>query len=569
MRFSKAFVPTLKETPADADARSHRLMLRAGMIRLHIAGVYSYLPLGWRVLRKISDIIHEEMDRIEGQEFLLPILSRMDLWGATGRAEEYGDDMFRLVDRRRGELCLAPTHEEIFTEIAAREIRSYRDLPQMWYQIQTKFRDEPRPRSGVLRGRQFLMKDAYSFDVDDAGLDRSYRHQRDAYHRIFERCGLDVLTVEASSGIMGGSESEEFMVPSPVGEARIVLCEKCGYASNTEVATSKVRRFSRPDREMMEKVYTPGTRTIDQVSAFLDVPPPQLMKSLLLIGPEGPVMALIRGDHEADEQKLEAAFGGITRPATAEEILRITGAPVGFIGPVGLSGIPIVSDDAMKGEQDLITGANEEDHHLRGVEPERDFRVDRYADLRTVSAGEECPRCDGTLDVADAIEVGHIFKLGTKYSKALGAVFLDAQGQERPIVMGSYGVGLERIMASVIEQHADKDGIVWPISIAPYHVHIVPTNSSDPQVRAVSEEFYKELKAQGNEVLLDDREERAGTKFKDADLIGVPIRMTVGERGLREGKVEIRLRRTGETIGVRVEDAVARVGSILHLTPGG
>ena len=568
MRFSKAFVPTLKETPADADARSHRLMLRAGMIRLHIAGVYSYLPLGWRVLRKISDIIHEEMDRIEGQEFLLPILSRMDLWGATGRAEEYGDDMFRLVDRRRGELCLAPTHEEVFTEIAAREIRSYRDLPQMWYQIQTKFRDEPRPRSGVLRGRQFLMKDAYSFDVDDAGLDRSYRHQRDAYHRIFERCGLDVLTVEASSGIMGGSESEEFIVPSPAGEARIVLCEKCGYASNTEVATSKVHRFSRPDREM-EKVYTPGTRTIDQVSAFLDVPPPQLMKSLLLIGPEGPVMALIRGDHEADEHKLEAAFGGITRPATAEEILRITGAPVGFIGPVGLSGIPIVADDALKGEQDLITGANEEDHHLRGLEPERDFRVDRYVDLRAVSAGEECPRCDGALDISDAIEVGHIFKLGTKYSKALGAVFLDAQGQERPIVMGSYGVGLERIMASVIEQHADEDGIVWPISIAPYHVHIVPTNSSDPQVRAVSEEFYKELKAQGNEVLLDDREERAGTKFKDADLIGVPIRMTVGERGLREGKVEIRLRRTGETIGVRREDAVARVGSILHLPSGG
>ena len=564
MRLSRAFMPTLKETPADADALSHRLMVRAGMIRPHMAGVYSYLPLGWRVLRKISTIIREEMDRIEGQEFLLPILSRMDLWSATGRSEEYGDDMFRLVDRRRGELCLAPTHEEMFTEIAAREIRSYRDLPQMWYQVQTKFRDEPRPRSGVLRGRQFLMKDAYSFDTDGSGLDRSYGLQRDAYRRIFDRCGLEVLIVEASSGIMGGSESEEFMVASPVGENQAVRCRRCGYAANAEVATSRVERFSRGEREM-ETVYTPETRTIEEVSAFLGVAPSQLMKSLLLIGPGGPVMALIRGDHEADERKLEALFGGPTRPATEEEILEITGASAGFIGPVGVDDIPIVADEALEGDRDLITGANEDDHHLRGLEPGRDFRVDRYADLRAVYGGEACPRCDGTLEVTNAIEVGHIFKLGTKYSEPLGATFLDAEGQEQPLVMGSYGVGLERIMASVIEQHADEDGIVWPMSIAPYHVHIVSTNSADPKIRAVSDEVYDSLRARGIEVLLDDREDRAGTKFKDADLIGMPLRVTVGERGLREGKLEIRRRRTGETTRTDLRDAVASLEKLLSI----
>jgi len=565
MRLSRAFMPTLKETPSDADARSHRLMVRAGMIRSHMAGVYSYLPLGWRVLRKISGIIREEMDRIGGQEFLLPILSRMDLWSTTGRAEEYGDDMFRLTDRRQGALCLAPTHEEVFTEIAAREVRSYRDLPQMWYQIQTKFRDEPRPRSGVLRGRQFLMKDAYSFDVDGRGLDRSYGLQRDAYRRIFDRCGLEVLTVEASSGIMGGSESEEFMVASPVGENRAVRCGRCGYAANAEVATSKIERFSRPGREM-EKVYTPGTRTIEEVSAFLDVAPAQLMKSLMLVGPEGPAMALIRGDHEADEGKLETLFGGPTRPATEEEIAEITGASAGFIGPVGLSGIPIVADGALREDRDLITGANEDDHHLRGLEPGRDFRVDRYADLRAVYAGDECPRCDGRLEMANVIEVGHIFKLGTKYSKALGATFLDAQGQEQSIVMGSYGIGLERIMGSVIEQHADEDGIVWPMSIAPYHVHIVPTNSSDSKIRTASEQLYNDLRTRGYDVLLDDRADRAGTKFKDADLIGVPLRVTVGERGLREGKIEIRWRGTGEMIGIKVEDAVNSLETLLRTT---
>ena len=560
MRFSRAFIPTLREEPSEAEVTSHKLMLRSGMIRLHASGVYSYLPLGWRVMRKVEGIIREEMERIGAQEFLLPSLSRRDLWERTGRWEEYGENMFRLKDRRGADLALAPTHEEVFAEIASHEIRSYRDLPQIWYQIGIKFRDEARPRSGVLRGRQFIMKDSYSFDADEEGLKRSYELHREAYLRIFKRCGLDVVTVKAHSGIMGGSESEEFMVPSPAGEDKVVLCGSCGYAANVEVAAS-VPAPSGGTSRPKEKVHTPGMRTIEEVSGFLGRPPSKLMKSLIFMAGERPVMVLVRGDYEVNEAKLEGEIGPF-RPAEPEEIERITGAPVGFVGPVGLEGVEILADETIRGQVDLATGANLEDYHWVGLEPERDFRVDRYVDVRTVREGDGCPKCGAGLRVLSAIEVGHIFQLGTKYSEALGATYLDEKGRAHPIVMGSYGIGLERIVASVIEQHADESGMVWPISIAPYEIYILPVNWSDPKTRDAAEELYGKL-SDGHEVLLDDRDERAGVKFKDADLLGIPVRLTLG-RGLKDGKVEVRRRKDGRTWEVPLEDAAGKVEEVLE-----
>ena len=560
MRFSQAFIPTLREEPSDAEALSHKFMLRAGMIRMHASGVYSYLPLGWRVMRKVEGIIREEMDRIGGQEFLLPALSRRDLWEKTGRWEEYGDNMFRLKDRRGADLALAPTHEEVFTEIASHEIRSYRDLPQIWYQIQTKFRDEARPRSGVLRGRQFLMKDSYSFDADEDGLRRSYALHREAYLRIFKRCGLEVVVVRAHSGIMGGSASEEFMVPSEAGEDRLVLCNKCGYAANMEVAIS-VPVPSEGGSRPREKVHTPGMRTIEEVSKFLQRPPSRLMKSLIFIAGDRPVMVLIRGDYEVNEAKLEREVGPF-RPAEPEEVERLTKAPVGFVGPVELDGVEILADETIRDQKDLATGANQEDYHWVGLEPGRDFRVDRYVDVRTVKAGDRCMECGGEIEIIPAIEVGHIFQLGTKYSEAIGATYLDPEGKARPLVMGSYGIGVERIVACAIEQYADESGMAWPVSIAPYEVYLLPVNWSDPRTREVAEELYLEL-SENCEVLLDDRDERAGVKFKDADLLGIPVRVTLG-RGLKEGKVEVRRRKDGETWEVSVEDTAEKVREVLE-----
>jgi prolyl-tRNA synthetase len=563
MKLSKAFIPTLKETPSDAEIKSHRLMLRAGMIRMHMAGVYCYLPLGWRVLRNIEGIVREEMDRIGGQEFLLPTLSRRDLWERTGRWTEYGDDMFRLKDRKNSDLALAPTHEEVFSEIAAGEIRSYRDLPQTWYQIQMKFRDEPRPRSGLLRGRQFTMKDAYSFDRDWEGLDRSYALEREAYHRILKRCGLDFVTVRAFSGLMGGSDSEEFMVPSEAGEDRIVRCEACGYAANLEVAVSASAPVERRVAEL-DKVYTPGTKTIEQVSKFLNIPPSGLMKSLIFVADQKPVMLLVRGDYEVSEAKLETVLGASFRPAEPDEVLKWTGAHVGFVGPIGLKDVEIIADEGLKGQHNLTTGANEDDHHRTGIEIGRDFEVIRYADVRTAAPGDACTDCGNALTFETAIEVGHIFKLGTRYAEAMGATFLDAEGKDRPIVMGSYGIGIERIAASVIEQRADKDGIVWPIPIAPLHVHILPVNVSDADTMEVAEALYEDLKKHGCEVLMDDREERAGVKFKDADLLGVPIRITIGSRALKEGNVEIKPRNSPTVFRVPKADAIERTVEMIR-----
>jgi len=545
VRWSQGLIPTLKENPSDAEVASHILMLRAGMIRLLAAGVYSYLPLAWRVLKRIETIIREEMDRIGAQELFLPVLSGSEIWEETGRWNDFGDELFRLRDRKGRPMCLAPTHEEIITDIARREIRSYRDLPQIWYQIQTKFRDEPRPRSAVLRARQFIMKDSYSLDVDEQGLDKSYQLHYQAYRNIFDRCGLSYFVAGASSGLMGGSGSQEFLVPSPAGEDAVVTCGSCGYAANLEVAGGRPRPKEFPDRPL-EQVHTPGVRTVEEVSNFLHVEAAQLMKSLMYVADGSPILVLVRGDHEVSESKLQSILGPSVRPAEPDEVLAAVGANIGFIGPVGLSGIRIIADKSLEGGYGYVSGANRDDYHVIGINVGRDFVPDEFGDVHAVSDGEGCLECEGEVKVERAIELGHIFKLGTKYSSSLGATYSDKDGVEHPIVMGSYGIGLERIMAAVIEQGHDDEGIVWTTSVTPYDVLVLPVNVDHGETVAVSEDLYRTLTASGLEVLLDDRNERPGSKFKDADLIGIPIRVTVGERSLASGKVEVRVRKTGE-----------------------
>ena len=564
MRVSNYFVPTRKEIPKEAETPSHQMMLRAGLIRQHIAGVYSILPLGWRVLRNIMEIIREEMDHIGCQEFYLPVLSPAELWNLSGRWETFGDDMFRLKDRKGRDMCLAPTHEEVFAEIAAQDIRSYRELPQMWYQIQTKFRDEVRPRSGLLRVRQFFMKDAYSFDTDTAGLDKSYQMQREAYIRIFERVGLDVKIVKASSGAMGGRDCEEFMVLSDSGDDEIVNCPSCGYAANQEVAGSVVKKVDGHKHDL-HKEYTPDKRTIDDVSTFLKVNPSRLVKSLLYITEKDnkPAFVLVRGDHQVDDMKLEAALGEC-RPAEPEEVNELTGADVGFVSPVGLKGISVLADPALEGTTDLVAGANENDYHVLGVDMERDMHVDRFLQLRAVQAGEPCIECGTPLLVSRAIEVGHIFKLGTRYAEALGADFLDENGITHPIIMGSYGIGVERIMASAIERNFDNGSMVWPREIAPFLVEVLPLNVSMQQIAGLAEDLYTALSEKNVTVLLDDRDERAGFKFKDADLFGAPVLVVIGERSLKDGFVELRQKDRGVTEKVDIEELNERVFEVVE-----
>lgn len=562
MKWSSTFIPTLKENPKEASNPSHMLMLKSGLIRPLASGIYSYLPLGWRVLRNIAKIIREEMDRIGGQEFFLPMLSSKELWEETGRWEEFGDELFRLKDRRERDLCLAPTHEEIITHIARSEIRSYRDLPQIWYQIQTKFRDEPRPRSAVLRARQFIMKDSYSLDSDEEGLDRSYDAHREAYQRILTRCGLKYFCVEASSGLMGGGKSEEFMIPCEYGEDRLVRCPSCGYKANLEIAQSKTPEYDFEDTEVKE-VHTPGVRTVDEVSEFLEVPKARLMKSLLYIGGNGPAFVLIRGDHEASEAKIRAILGFEARPASAEEVLDLLGANVGFIGPYKVKDIPIYADNSFKGKKGFVTGANRDDYHIIGLNPERDLKITKWTDLRKAAVIDSCVKCGATLEFLNAIEVGHIFKLGKKYSLSMKATYLDRDGKERPIVMGSYGIGLERIMGASIELYHDEDGICWPISIAPFKVVVVPLNMADPRSRELGDKIYADFRSRGVETLLDDRDNSPGFKFKDADLIGIPYRITIGEKSLKEDKVEIYDRKGKKAIKVPPQDVVERVERLL------
>jgi prolyl-tRNA synthetase len=545
VRLSQAFVPTLKEAPADAQVASHKLLVRAGFIRQLGAGIYDYLPLAKRTLAKIEAIVRDEMDAIGGQEFFLPALHPAEIWKESGRWEVMGDNMFRLKDRKGGDYGLGMTHEEIFTAIARDELRSYRQLPQVWYQIQTKFRDEPRPKSGLLRVRQFTMKDAYSFDVDRAGLDLRYEDQRRAYERIFTRCGLEFVAVQAHSGAMGGSESSEFMVRTDAGEDLVAACPKCRYAANTETATSRLAaEQDGAGLPAPEKFATPGVLTIEALEAKpYGVAARRQLKTLVYMADEEPVVAVVRGDQELNEAKLQTATGGqVIRPARPEEIPPLMGARAGSLGAVGFRKAKVLVDPSLAERKDMVTGANEDGFHLRGVDGARDVLPNAtLAELRTVKAGEGCPRCDGTLDVFKALEIGHIFKLGTKYSESMRATVLDPEGKAVPIVMGSYGIGVERIMAAAIELHHDENGIRWPMAIAPYQVTVL-TLGPEPELRKAADELVAALSAAGVEVLYDDREERAGVKFKDADLVGIPVRIAVGKKGLAEGKVEWKLR---------------------------
>jgi prolyl-tRNA synthetase len=561
MRWSKLFLPTLREDPADAEVISHRLLVRAGYVRQLTAGVYSLLPLAQRVRLKIIQIIREEMNRIGGQEFVLPALNPAEVWKESGRWEVMGENMFRLRDRKNVELCLGMTHEEVFTSIARNSINSYRQLPQVWYQIQTKFRDESRPKSGLLRVREFTMKDAYSFDVDREGLDKSFQDEYEAYCKIFDRCGLKYTAVEASSGAMGGSQSTEFMARTNAGEDLIVLCEKCGYAANVEKATSRLEPPS--DEEGLaapEEFPTPGVRTIEDLTTFPGgAAADHQIKTLVYVFDDRIALVLMRGDHELNETKLLDATGALNvRSAHPEEIQKALGASAGSLGAVGVTRAThpnvnlVIADEALRGRRNMTTGANKDDHHLRGVNVERDIEADKWASLRSVKTGEGCPNCEGVLDVFKAVEIGHIFKLGTKYSASMGADVLTADGSSVPIVMGSYGIGVERLMASIVELSNDEAGIIWPASIAPFHVIITPVNIKDEALMSAAEKIYGELEAAGLEVLLDDRNERAGVKFNDADLLGVPYRLTVGKK-IKEGKVELMTRATRQSEDLAVD----------------
>jgi prolyl-tRNA synthetase len=564
MRVSRSFIPTLKETPAEATVASHQLLVRAGFIRQLAAGIYSILPLAQRSLLKITDVIREEMGAIGAQEFHLPALNPREVWEESGRWTVMGENMFRLKDRKGADLCLAMTHEEIFTVLARAEVRSYRQLPQTWYQIQTKFRDEPRPKSGLLRVRQFTMKDSYSFDVDRAGLDRSFEEHRQAYVKIFGRCALRTIQVEAHSGAMGGSGSTEFMVPTDAGEDLIASCESCGYAANIEKAESRVETKDRyapaGATPALEEFATPGVTTIDELAQPpYGVRADQQLKTLVYVGDEKPLLAVVRGDDQLNEAKLQTASGAqVLRPAHPDEIRRWIGARPGSLGAIGVTAARVFLDRRLTGLSGLVTGANKDGFHLRNVSVPRDLSHATVGDLRTVGAGEGCPRCGSPLAVGKALEVGHIFKLGTRYSETMGARVLDEAGKEVPIVMGSYGIGVERILAGAVELHHDADGIRWPMTIAPLHVALLPLQMQDAQVREAGEKLYRELTAAGVEALLDDRDERAGVKFKDADLIGLPLRIAVGKKGLAEGKVEWKPRGAAQVELVALSEVVAR-----------
>jgi prolyl-tRNA synthetase len=566
-RWSQLFIPTLREAPADAEVASHKFLVRAGYIRQLAAGIYSYLFLGNRSFNKIMGIVREEMDKI-GQEFYLPALHPRELWEASGRWSVMGDNLFRLKDRKGADLCLGMTEEEVMTDIARKELRSYKQLPQIWYQIQSKFRDEPRPRSGLLRVRQFIMKDSYSFDIDAAGLDVSYRKHHDAYCRIFDRCGLKYMVIEADSGAMGGSQSQEFMVRTPAGEDQVVSCENCNYAANLEKATSKLEPVEdlKPEGDGKPlEVHTPGQKTIEDVARFLGVSPKNKIKTLALVAQEKDektgkftpraVILLMRGDHQMNEAKLASAVGGKeTRPMEEGEIKKLFRSPAGFLGPLGIDWAKdlddvarpiLLVDKALEGRKNLISGANKEDYHVKNITPGETFQPTAYADLRTVAAGEPCPNCGSALRIDTAVEIGHIFKLGYKYSESMGARVLDRNGKEVMPIMGCYGIGIERILTAAVEQSNDENGFWLPSSIAPFEIVVCPVNIKDEGMLKAATDIATRLEAEGFDLLLDDRDERPGVKFKDADLVGIPFRVTVGKK-VTEGTVEVVRRSTRE-----------------------
>jgi prolyl-tRNA synthetase len=565
LRWSQAFIPTLRDDPADAEAVSHKLLVRAGYIRQLSSGIYSLLPLGLRVCGKITAIVRKEMEAIGAQEFRLPAIHPAEIWQRSGRWEGMGDEMFRLQDRRGADMALGMTHEEIFATIAG-ELRSYKQLPQIWYQIQTKFRDEPRPKSGVLRVREFTMKDSYSLDVKREGLDFAFQRHFEAYRKIFGRCGLDAIAVEASSGSMGGSESVEFMIGSDAGEDWVAVCGSCGYAGNIEKATSGIAPVEDgAGQGAPEKFATPGVRTIDDLVDFPGgAAADRQIKTLVYVIDGATVLVLLRGDHALVEQKLADGLGASEwRAATDEEIRSALGAGAGSLGGVGVSDLRIVADLALQERRDMTTGANEDDHHVRGVDVARDIAVADWLDVREVKAGEPCSMCDAPLAVEKTIEIGHIFKLGTKYSEVFDAKILDENGKSQAIVMGSYGIGIERTMAAVVERRNDESGIQWPLSIAPFEVVITVVKPKDVATSDAGNALYDALVGEGIEVLLDDRDERPGVKFKDADLIGVPFRITVGPKGLAEGEVDFVRRSNGETQTMELVKAARRIAETI------
>ncbi len=563
MLWSKLFIPTLRENPAEAEVASHQLLLRAGYIRQLAAGVYSYLFLAQRSLLKIVAIVRQEMDAIGAQEFLLPALNPAEIWQETGRWDVMGANMFRLKDRFNRDLCLGMTHEEVMTAIARGELRSYKQLPQLWYQIQTKFRDEPRPKSGLLRVRQFIMKDSYSFDLDAAGLDAAYERHYRAYCRIFDRCGLKYMAVEAHSGAMGGSQSHEFMVPSEAGEDFVVRCPKCAYAANLEKAVSRPAEPACADPEgerAPEQFHTPGRKTIAEVAEFTSLPETSQIKSLVMVADGRPVLALLRGDHQLSETKFASAVAaGEIRPARPEEIREWFGAEAGSLGPVGVKNMRIVADLALQGRRDMIAGANRDDYHLRHVTPGEDFAPE-YFNLRQAAPGDGCPSCGAPVEVAKTVEIGHIFKLGYRYSESMGLRVLNEAGEEVTPIMGSYGIGIERILSSAVELYHDADGMALPAAIAPFQVIVTPVNSSDQAQREAAEQVYRSCLALGLDALLDDRDERPGVKFKDADLIGAPYRVVLGKK-LARGAAEVIERRGKQSQDVPLGESAAFVAA--------
>ena len=549
MRWSEAFIPTLKEDPQDAEVISHKLMVRAGFIRKLMSGAYSYLPLGFRVLDKIEKIIREEMNEKGAQELLMPALQPPDIWHKTGRYDILGDVLIKFRDRHGKELVLGPTHEEAVVDLVANNVKSYKELPMILYQIQTKFRDEPRPRFGVMRTSEFIMKDAYSFDCDTEGLEKSYVKMYDAYCRIFERCGLPYIAVEADTGIMGGNVSHEFMVPSEAGEDRIVVCTKCKYAASTQVAKCEPKnKPNRAEKRMpIAEVETPGVTTIEKVSELLKAEPSRLVKTLLYKSDDKVVALLVRGDFEANETKLKSYLKcAILELADHKAIENVTGAPVGFAGPVRLKDTRIVADYSVRGMMNFITGANKKDTHLINVNIDRDFELKEFGDFRMITKDDGCPACGKPVELKQAIEIGHTFKLGTKYSDPMGANFLDKDGSTKPAIMGCYGIGVNRIVASLIETSNDKDGIIWPVSIAPYRIVLLALNIDSKKVKELSEDVYKRLSKAGYDVLFDDRNESAGVKFKDADLVGIPVKIIIGEKNAKKDIIEIKDRKTAK-----------------------
>jgi len=566
MRYSQLFLPTLKENPADAEVVSHKLLLRAGFIRKLTAGIYSYLPLGLAAIRKVEQIVREEMNRAGAQELLLPMAQPADLWKETGRWDKYGPELLRFKDRHQRESCLGPTHEEVITDLVRNNVHSYRHLPLNLYQIQTKFRDEIRPRFGLMRGREFIMKDAYSFDADEKGADIAYGKMHEAYHRIFQRCGLSFRAVEADTGTIGGSFSHEFMVLADTGEDTLAICNKCSYAANMEKAACTAP--SKPTDETvmlpLAKVETPGKKKVEAVTEFLSISPQNLVKTMVYMADAKPVAVLVRGDREVQPVKLKNLLGAVEVDlADDQQIFDATGVPSGYLGPVGLR-IPVVVDLEVTTMRNFAIGANEKNHHFINANPGRDFEVKQSADLRMITEEDPCPSCGGKIRLTKGIEVGHIFKLGTNYSQSMKATFLDNQGEEKPFIMGCYGIGVSRVVAAAIEQNHDKDGIIFPVPIAPFQAIILNLSPNDAQITAAAEDIYQKLQGNKIDVLLDDRDERPGIKFKDADLIGIPCRITVGKKFTNEGLIEIRNRADGKTMTLPFDDAATNVVSMIH-----